>query len=57
MQATVRLLSVEENSLGMAVAGGEAEGDGLALLSVEDPACCSQRRQDCCHEREFLMLL
>jgi len=41
----------------MAVAGGEAEGDGLALLSVEDPACCSQRRQDCCHEREFLMLL
>jgi hypothetical protein len=25
--------------------GGAAEGDGLALVSVEDPACCSRRGQ------------
>jgi hypothetical protein len=35
----------EENSPGVAVAGGETEGDGWALLAVEDPTCCSWWRQ------------
>ncbi|KAJ6868355.1 hypothetical protein NC651_033429 [Populus alba x Populus x berolinensis] len=35
----------EENSPGVAVAGGEAEGDGQALLAVEDSVCCSRWRQ------------
>ncbi|KAL9350904.1 hypothetical protein Peur_058160 [Populus x canadensis] len=32
---------------------GEVEGDGHALLAVEDPVCCSRRRQDFCRERGF----
>ena len=35
----------EEENSGVAVAGGETEGDGWALLAVEDPACCSRWRQ------------
>ena len=40
----------KKNSPGMAVAEVEAEGDGRALLAVEDSACCSQQRRDCWHE-------
>jgi hypothetical protein len=32
---------------------GEVEGHGHALLAVEDPICCSRRRQDFCRERGF----
>jgi hypothetical protein len=47
----------KKNSFGMAVAEIEAEGDGRALLAVEDSACCSQQRRDCWHESEFSTLL
>jgi hypothetical protein len=47
----------KKNSLGVAVTGGEAEGDGSALLAVEDLASCSWKRQDSWHEGEFPILL
>jgi hypothetical protein len=34
--------------------GGAAEGDDLALLSVEDPACCSWRGQVVVMKESFL---
>jgi len=34
-------------------AGGEAEGDGQTLLTIEDPACCLRQRQGCWYEGEF----
>jgi len=45
--------------------GGAAEGDGLALVSVEDPACCSRRGQAavmkessrCCFNRGWKNIL
>jgi len=43
--------------LAMAVAEGEAEGDGRALLAVKDSACYLQQRQDSWHEGEFPTLL
>jgi hypothetical protein len=36
------LASKEGNLPGCAVAGGEVEGDGWALLTVVNPTCCSQ---------------
>uniref|UniRef100_A0A2K1R5X7 Uncharacterized protein n=1 Tax=Populus trichocarpa TaxID=3694 RepID=A0A2K1R5X7_POPTR len=42
-----------KNLPGEVADGGEVKGDGHALLAVEDPVCCSRRRQDFCHERGF----
>uniref|UniRef100_A0A2K1WNC3 Uncharacterized protein n=1 Tax=Populus trichocarpa TaxID=3694 RepID=A0A2K1WNC3_POPTR len=42
-----------KNLPGEVADGGEVEGDGHALLAVEDPVCCSRRRHDFCHERGF----
>jgi len=42
-----------ENSLGIAMTGGEAEGDDQTLIAVEDPVCyfmwCGRAGVACCY--------